>query len=606
MTVDPAPRPLYYQNQVLGPEDLDAAVHYAAEKSARHALGAHTWGVGAGLAVTASQSDGTVAYWVQPGVAWDGFGRTLLVPTPVQITADLMRNVVFDPNLDRPKGGPGQLVGVWLRYREDATAPPAPAFAYCHDGGFARAIERVDIVIGNYTDEIDTQQRLDIGGRMAPPREALGAWYPPTGYAAPIIEDSSVAFQRFPGPGDASRWLVPIGVLRWKVAPPGGLGSPGTFMPPQSGDEDVTLHRRRLVGVVAGSVLGAEGRLRLRPRTQPASSVWTDEPIWLESTTRLDGDLHVLIGEDESTTGGVEFLNAAGEDAGRRLRISRHDSGGSADLRIQLGSRPSAANRMVIGTESKADPPVFKGSVVVTSNAQVGIGTDNPLVSLDVSGRPAANDEHNLGAHVAVIDNRSSSARADVLALRVRTSADRVGQDNNFITFFADTDPIGCIEADGNGVRLTSGSADFAESVPTADGEELGVGDVVAVVAGRATRSTDQASWISVVSDRAIVLGNAPMAGTANDVAVTMLGQVPVRVRGEARSGDLLAPSGDDDGAALAYSLAELPIERANQVFGEVVSVIDTEPNSVVALVGAHARSSALIAIVQRMHAGAG
>jgi hypothetical protein len=524
----------------------------------------------------------------------------------VQITADFMRNVVYDSKYDRPKDGPGQLVEVWLRYREDATAPPASGFAYCDDGGFARAIERVDIVIGNYTDELDTQQRLDIGGRMVPPREAVGAWYPPKGDAAPIIEDSSVAFQRFPGPGDASNWLVPIGVVRWKVAPPGGVGSSGTFMPPQSGDEDVTLHRRRLVGVVAGSVLGAEGRLRLRPRTQPASTLWTHEPIWLESTTRLDGDLHLFSGKDESTAGGIDFLDASGDTAGRRLRISRHKTDAGADLRIQLGSTGSTTNRLAVGTASSTDSNAFTDSVVVTSNGRVGIGALAPHTSLHVSGQPRATDDHDDHAHVAIIENRSGSARADVLALRVRTAADRVGHDNNFITFFADTDPIGCIEADGNGVRLTSGTADFAESMPAADGEEIGVGDVVAVVAGKATRSTGTASWISVVTDHAIVLGNAPMAGTGDGIAVTMLGQVPVRVRGDVRPGDLLVPSGDDDGAARAYAAAEVPIERANQAFGEVVSVIDAEPDSVIALVGAHARSSALIAIVQRLHAGAG
>jgi hypothetical protein len=81
-----------------------------------------------------------------------------------------------------------------------------------------------------------------------------------------------------------------------------------------------------------------------------------------------------------------------------------------------------------------------------------------------------------------------------------------------------------------------------------------------------------------------------------------MIGQVPVHVRGEARAGDLLAPSGDDDGMAIAYAADGLPIERANQVFAEVVTTDSVKPDVVTALIGAHARSAALIAIVQRLH----
>lgn len=606
MTIDPAPRPLYYQNQYLGPEDLDAAVNYAAEKAARHALGAHTWGIGAGLAVTASQSAGAVEYWVQPGVAWDGFGRTLLVSAPMQITADLLRNVVFDSKDDRP-AGPGQRVDVWLHYREYATTPPAPGFSHCEDGGFARAIERVDIVVGNFADERETQQLLDIGGRTVAPTDAVGAWYPSTGSSAPTTEDGSVAFQSFPGPSDASRWLVPIGVVRWKVAPPGGVGSAGTFMPLRPGDAEITRRRRRLVGVVAGSVLGAEGTLRLRPRELPIPSVWTDEPIWLESTTRLDGDLHIFSGEDESKAGGVDFLNAMGKTDGRRLRISRHKNDTGADLRVQLGTNRDARNRLVVGADSTADPPIFTESVVVTSNGRVGIGAP-PRTSLHVAGGPTgAGDERLADSHAAIIENPRRTETADVLALRVGRPANQVGTGNNFITFFAGTTAIGRIEAkSGGGVQLVSGGADFAECVPTADGEDLAVGDVVAVVAGRATHTTENASWISVVTDRAIVLGNAPSRPDPANVAVTMLGQVPVKVRGEARPGDLLVPSGHADGTAQAYTAAEIPVERADQAFGEVVSTVENEEDSVLTLVGAHARSSALIAIVQRLHAGAG
>lgn len=790
MTIDPAPRPTFYQGQYLGPEDLEATVRYGADHAARHALGAHTWGVGTGLAVLASGGAGSVEYWVQPGVAWDGLGRTLLVPAPLKITPDHLRTQPYDPVADGT-AGPGQLVSVWLRFREDATTPPARGYDECEEGGFSRWIERVDVIVRNFATELETQQLVDVGGRTVAPREAVGAWYPASP-DRPTIEDGSVAFQRFPGAGEVSRWLVPIGVVRWKVAAPGSTGGLGTFVLPQPTDAAATLARRRLVGVVAGSVLGTEGVLRLRPREMDAPTLWTKEPLWLETTTRLDGDLHLFGGPPESERGGVDFLDGLGTTAGRRVRISRHERGAATDLRVQVGPTGGVATRLVVGTEAPgatpADPPVFTDAVVVTSNGRVGVGiptsasgpthplhvtsplgirqgslhltgaegwsslaynahhsednakwvapdpqrasstielddggganprfgvytapptttpdtipdwklglhldgvtnhvglggpssaaatvivrgignttlrlspsgvgagpatsfgvsaagafvttgnvdfalrtnsTDRvtvkndgrvgigitaPEASLHVSGEPTDVSAENLGAHVAIIENRSVTSGADVLALRVGTVAGDVGENNNFITFFAGADAIGRIEQQTapNGtktLRLATGGADFAESMPAMPGERLLPGDVVAVVAGQATQVTGSASWISVVTDRAIVLGNDPSNPTSDDVAITMLGQVPVRVRGAAAPGDLLVPSGDDDGRAIAYAPRELPVERANQVFGEVVNVDPSTPDSVTSIVGGHARSAALIAIVQRLFARSG
>ena len=101
-------------------------------------------------------------------------------------------------------------------------------------------------------------------------------------------------------------------------------------------------------------------------------------------------------------------------------------------------------------------------------------------------------------------------------------------------------------------------------------------------------------------------VGNAPTNPTRHDVAITMLGQVPVRVRGAVAPGDLLVPSGDDDGRAIAFASRDLPVEHANQVFGEVVSVDPSNPDSVTSIVGGHARAAALIAIVQRLFAPSG
>ncbi len=69
-------RPLFFEGQYLGAEDLTAAVAYARTQQARHALGAHTWGIAAGLQLTEKDSPaggGQVDTYIQPGYAWDGW-----------------------------------------------------------------------------------------------------------------------------------------------------------------------------------------------------------------------------------------------------------------------------------------------------------------------------------------------------------------------------------------------------------------------------------------------------------------------------------------------------------------------------------------------------
>lgn len=781
MTHDAAARPAFYQGQYLGPDDLAAMVDYAVDRAARHGLGAHTWGVGAGLQVVPTTNAGAVEYWVQPGVAWDGFGRTLLLPAPAQVTPELLRSAVYDPVADATAGS-GRLVDIWLRWRVDARSAAPSGFADCSDGGFSRQLERVEIVARNIADVADTRQQVDVGGLRVDAPEAIGAWYPVGAPSRPRIDDASVPFQRFPSGTDPSMWLVGIGVVRWKVATPGSTGPLGTFQPLQPDDLEQARQRRRLVGVVAGTVHGAEGQLRLRSRFASPPTVWTDDPLWLEGTTRVDGDVRLFGGPDDRTRGGLDLRDGGGGDGGRRLRLSRHDRGGAgSDVRLQLGATGVATSRFVIGTEtppaSPTDPPAFAEAVVVRSDARVGIGVASPAdgpthplhvvsplgirqsalhltgapgwsslaynahhdeanakwmggdpqrasstIELDdsggiprfavytaprtndpalppawklglhlngttnhlgvgggsidqatvvvndavessvrlqtaqsavrqatfavsgttasistlqadialrtdgvarltvkedgdvgvgttaptnplhVSGRPTDQDAGNLASAVALIENTSTTNQGDVLALRVAAGPTVIGEGNNYITFFAANTPVGRIEQTtlSNGtraLRLSSPGADFAEAMPVADGERVVPGDVVAVVGGEVTRHTEGASWITVVTDRAVVLGNAG-AGSDGRAAVTLVGQVPVRVDGAAAPGDLLLPSGRGDGSATACSPAALSIGRAGEVFAEVVT---SDDSITTALVGAGARSAALIAVVQRI-----
>ena len=80
MATVPGTRPRYYEGQYLSADDLSVLVDYLRTSGARHALGGHTWGIAIGLQLTERSAPGgqdRVEVNLQPGFAWDGFGRPI-------------------------------------------------------------------------------------------------------------------------------------------------------------------------------------------------------------------------------------------------------------------------------------------------------------------------------------------------------------------------------------------------------------------------------------------------------------------------------------------------------------------------------------------------
>src|SRR5690348_3949422 len=118
MATNQISRPRFYEGQYLGAADLTTAIEYSRLEDARHLLGGHTWGIAAGLELKEQPSPvaGQVDVFLQPGYAWDGFGRPIVVLSPFKIASE--RFVSFPFNAATPNGYP---VAVWLRYEESET-----------------------------------------------------------------------------------------------------------------------------------------------------------------------------------------------------------------------------------------------------------------------------------------------------------------------------------------------------------------------------------------------------------------------------------------------------------------------------------------------------
>lgn len=694
-------RPRFYEGQYLGAEDLSAAVGYGRIGDARHALGAHTWGIALGLEIRETpRPGGGVDAHVLPGYAWDGFGRPIVLTAPTPIPAALFADIRFDAALDA--AGTGRRIEVWLRYDETNTQPPRPGFEICDRAGqFSRVQETFRVEIGARHGHGDRHDPLVVAGQSLDAEKALQQFDP----AAPLLYDESVPHQTYPGEGERAFWLIPIGTVRWQPV----LNGPGGFVTRAAGDEAVIRAFRRYIGVVAETIHAADGALRLRDRgSDPATSLFqtsTDDLVWVE------GNLRVQAADLRLAGGKLDFRTAEGADLGTPLTIRRAgDAGklptekGGRALQIVLGPDAQKDNRFAVGPLKAADNTLDE-KLVVLSGGNVGIGTSAPALKLDIRGDFGRNDaaatlhlfgsqigdkgtgalflrsgggvvafdgndsvgigtvapnraltvqgaagtylnvkgnggsveallgaddngaivsamtnhdlllragvnkthmvvktsgnvgiglnapvcklhvahnlnadEHNVNAHVALIENTSVGANADVLALKI--GAGTADDANNFLTFFAGNNPVGSIQGNttGTSVTLNTTGADFAECLPRAHPEEsIEPGDIVGVFDGKITRATAGAQHVAAITDRPIVVGNAPpdrerrrLCGT-----VALLGQVPVRVRGAVRAGDYILPSGREDGTGVAVSPERLPPERCGQIVGRAWEAVE-------------------------------
>jgi len=192
---------------------------------------------------------------------------------------------------------------------------------------------------------------------------------------------------------------------------------------------------------------------------------------------------------------------------------------------------------------------VYANSFVVDADAGMGVGAPGPLAQLHV--RDAIHlSGTGIDTHVAGIENTATTDGADVLALK--TNAASPTGITNYLTFLDDAGAVGAIEGTGGGVRLKSGGADYAEYLPHRDPDQsFEPGAVVGVEAGELVADAGDADHAMVVTEDAIVAGNAP-PDESGWTPVAFTGQVPARVHGPVDAGDLIVPAGEGVGRAVA------------------------------------------------------
>ncbi|MFL5256254.1 MAG: tail fiber domain-containing protein [Rhodopila sp.] len=423
-------RPQFFEGQYIGADDLQTIVAYARARHAQHLLAGHGWGVAAGLELIEQPNpDGSVSVWLQPGYAWDGYGRSILVDTPTPIDATQLQ---------------GSPTGAWfvsLAYTETLQDAVSASFGVC-DGTntFLRIAEGFRIVISATPQLGQMQSGVVESGTLRPDPRLVRRISDPTG---PFLCDANVPEQGDNPLGGKAVWLIPLGMVGWNS----GTQQVVRLNPLQR--QNARLFRRN-VASVAEEILAPGGLLRLRPHGildatkkdtdvntvctagQPLTTdlvtvgdrVTFDDLVWVEGNLRVLGNARIYGGQ-------VDFRMGDGtEPAGSLFARRSAASAATTDLEIAIGNAPAGpgpVNRLVVAPAKGgklATPP----ALAVLADGRVGIGVAVPAtgLALDVNG----DFGHDAGpTAVHLMGSRISDAGDGILLLTGGSNVVELGAD---------------------------------------------------------------------------------------------------------------------------------------------------------------------------------
>ena len=193
------------------------------------------------------------------------------------------------------------------------------------------------------------------------------------------------------------------------------------------------------------------------------------------------------------------------------------------------------------------------------STASVGIGTTTPVEKLSIIGNLSATGNATIRGDLTVggdllslgLDGSAGSIGwiDDGAVVRLADATDKVGIGTSSPNYKLDVG--GTINASGlhidgytnvtgtifYGGNLTGYGADYAEMFEKLHASEsIEAGDIVAIVKGKVTKTSADASLYMVVTDSAALIGNAGKG----EIPVAFVGQVKTKVSGKVREGDYI------------------------------------------------------------------
>jgi hypothetical protein len=251
---------------------------------------------------------------------------------------------------------------------------------------------------------------------------------------------------------------------------------------------------------------------------------------------------------------------------------------------ISLGEYNSAntspdGTLLIVGNGNGTNLPSSRAdALVLKQDGDLALGPSDPQdLRLHVAkDKPNAGVGDSPGANMVLFENTNTGTKPDVLGLQAGPIDP--GSGVTYVSFYQrDGTTIGSIEGNGaGGVNYATSGSDYAEELPVSEGASTPAAtDLVGVRGGEVRLSTDGADRVMIASDRPAVTGNTTPSTETDDarrVPVAFIGQVPVRLRGEAEVGDIVVASGRNDGTAQAVSPSEYRRAEHGPIAGQAWS----------------------------------
>ncbi len=385
----------YYEGEYLGAVDFEAEQEYHRDMRRRHNIGQHTWGIVTGLDVAQFLNGGAnseVDVYIQPGMAVDGFGREVLVLSPLQLTPDMFADFPLKQSLS-----------IWIAYSQQMIQPSQDQCASASvSNAYSRVQEGYQIVIDPTPPTSDPV--IVAGNEVEPPTSPVSPPLPASAGDVVIPPDDSVPYQALPDDNTTATWLVPLGWVTWD-------GPNQRFL---QMDPGLANRGREYVGSVAAVVYAPAGALTIQDRNTPSPLPAGSNGVAAEVEGSLTVDLLLTAKADVWIDGGhLYFKNAAGADGDTPIWMQRIDgTTGGADLHIHIGDNSDAQNkpqRLTVGygpSNGTSETNVFiveaDGNVDIPSGS-LSFGTQQAQI-LNLSGT-----NYGIGVQTATLYSRSAS-----------------------------------------------------------------------------------------------------------------------------------------------------------------------------------------------------
>jgi len=354
----------YYNGQYLDFQDFQDEQKYHIDMRRRHNIAHHSWGIVTGLELERKETqEGSKIYktFIMPGMAIDGYGREIIVRSPVELDTKIIKEKLAGVSL------PVRL-NIWISYHLEKSDPPQPGYEVCDNKSqFIRIRETCSIIYENSPSFKD----VDPNTFNARPKPHKGSSDDPREHP----------------------WPIYIGTITWDKE--SGDSSQKIITEVDNHDVHDDRNKRRYIGLIGEEVWSPTGGLAFNPRDGNVGIGTTDPEFQLD--VRKTGKHVARFGKDDGNALTIDVACGQGLAnivAGAKVENDKYvfiGKRGSSRLRLHDGSMQLMTSTVGIQDTNVGSDVQWNKGLSINEEGNIGIGKTNPKAKLDVDGDIQAN-----------------------------------------------------------------------------------------------------------------------------------------------------------------------------------------------------------------------